>query len=515
MHFANARFGLLGDCYGCVWRTSDSGSSWSARTPNNSTSITSIYCIDSSTAIITGQNGIRRTTNQSDTLSIVYNNAGVWILDVAFSTAAYGFAVGRAGMVLRTTDAGLTWTKTINDIGANLTDVAFTSNSNGMVVASDSSIYSTTDGGYVWTRRTAPTVFNHIYCLDALNGFATGFKDRDFSSVWRTTDSGQNWEFLFNNSTWFTQLQGIGFWNAMQGCIIGSYTGSVGHYGNVEHYTTNGGSSWNNGTLDIFDWGFPQMYALSLTDSLTAFAIHFRTDINNTPCWYIVRTTDAGLTWALRNTDSLPQGNAIHFVDRMTGLFVGNAGTILRSDDGGLTWAQQQSPTTANLVCVFLSSRSIGVAAGDNGTILTTTDGGSNWISEVQLTTRAIRRLLVFQDGSVVAIGDAGTIIRGRISPTDVENHSSNVPSSAFLEQNFPNPFNPSTKIRFRIGKLSIVTIKVLDLLGKEVAILNHGKLYPGNYERSFDGSGLASGVYFYRLQTESFTETKKFILLK
>jgi hypothetical protein len=83
------------------------------------------------------------------------------------------------------------------------------------------------------------------------------------------------------------------------------------------------------------------------------------------------------------------------------------------------------------------------------------------------------------------------------------------------LKQNFPNPFNPNTTIGFDIPKASIVTLKVFNLLGQEVATLVNEKREAGNYQVEFDGSKLTSGVYYYRLQAGSFIETKKFILIR
>jgi len=83
------------------------------------------------------------------------------------------------------------------------------------------------------------------------------------------------------------------------------------------------------------------------------------------------------------------------------------------------------------------------------------------------------------------------------------------------VDQNYPNPFNPVTKIKYSVPQRSFVTLKVFDLLGKEIAILVNEEKSIGNYEIEFNGSNLSSGVYLYKLQTRDFTDTKKLILLK
>lgn len=93
------------------------------------------------------------------------------------------------------------------------------------------------------------------------------------------------------------------------------------------------------------------------------------------------------------------------------------------------------------------------------------------------------------------------------------------IPEGFALSQNYPNPFNPSTKIRFAVpasvGTRYGVSLQVFDVLGKEVATLVNEELRAGNYETTFDGHGLASGVYFYRLQAGGFVQTKKLVLQK
>ncbi len=96
-----------------------------------------------------------------------------------------------------------------------------------------------------------------------------------------------------------------------------------------------------------------------------------------------------------------------------------------------------------------------------------------------------------------------------------IEGNIYTIPGSFNLSQNYPNPYNPATTIRFEIPERSVVTIKVYDVLGNEVATLINEEKPSGNYEVEFNGTGLTSGIYFYQLQAGRFTEVKKMILLK
>ena len=89
------------------------------------------------------------------------------------------------------------------------------------------------------------------------------------------------------------------------------------------------------------------------------------------------------------------------------------------------------------------------------------------------------------------------------------------VPEKFTLEQNYPNPFNPSTNLEFGISKSGFVSLKIYDVLGKEISTLVNTNLQTGTYKYTFDAKGLTSGIYFYTLSTDGFTETKRMSLIK
>ena len=87
--------------------------------------------------------------------------------------------------------------------------------------------------------------------------------------------------------------------------------------------------------------------------------------------------------------------------------------------------------------------------------------------------------------------------------------------STFILEHNYPNPFNPTTTIRYNIPELSFVTLKVYDVLGNEISALVNEELPAGSYEVEFDGSGLTSGIYYYQVKAGNYADVKKMIFLK
>jgi plastocyanin len=128
--------------------------------------------------------------------------------------------------------------------------------------------------------------------------------------------------------------------------------------------------------------------------------------------------------------------------------------------------------------------------------------------------------VLLAQTGThyYVCVNHAFMGMKGQIVVTpssDVQISNNNVPSSFNLAQNFPNPFNPSTKISFSLPQKSHVTIKIYNAIGIEIKTLVDGETDAGTHEIEFNGSNLASGIYFYRLLTPSYTDTKRLVLLK
>jgi endo-1,4-beta-xylanase len=96
-----------------------------------------------------------------------------------------------------------------------------------------------------------------------------------------------------------------------------------------------------------------------------------------------------------------------------------------------------------------------------------------------------------------------------------VEKKSSAIPRTFELAQNFPNPFNPSTTIRYSIGTTCKITLKIYDMLGREVRTMVSAVQAPGQYSVEFNAEGLASGIYFYTLRAQGFVQTKKMIIVR
>jgi hypothetical protein len=125
---------------------------------------------------------------------------------------------------------------------------------------------------------------------------------------------------------------------------------------------------------------------------------------------------------------------------------------------------------------------------------------------------RAVAFELTYKTPVVVLRRDTIVI---RVSPATAVTARSDTPVTWSLEQNYPNPFNPSTMIRYGLPSREQVTLTVFNTLGQQVSVLQNGETEPGYHEVKFEAHDLPSGVYFYRLQAGSYTETKKLLLVR
>jgi hypothetical protein len=123
--------------------------------------------------------------------------------------------------------------------------------------------------------------------------------------------------------------------------------------------------------------------------------------------------------------------------------------------------------------------------------------------------------IIVFvQSTASMTVYQSETISYNELNVTGL-NNSKTIPGEFVLEQNYPNPFNPSTTIQYQILKREFVTLKVFDALGNEVATLVNDEQQAGSHSVNFNSAGLASGIYFYKLQAGNFITTKKMVIMK
>jgi photosystem II stability/assembly factor-like uncharacterized protein len=248
------------------------------------------------------------------------------------------------------------------------------------------------------------------------------------------------------------------------------------------------------------------------------------------PSFTAYRTTDYGATWGqiffgdvfLASIKSEQGGGfqRVYYFDNKISYIIGS-GVVFRTNNNWNTFEFQDPGTSEQLNDVFFVSPDTGVIIGNNGTARFTSDGGQNWFEDPDVTTAldgtTLKHIKKQADDFGLIVGEGGLSIafaRDSTAFTAVKDEPQ-VVTEYSLSQNYPNPFNPTTKIKFEIPSTSLVTLKIYDLLGNEIATLVDEEKTAGVYEAEFKAEELTSGIYFYRITVGNYSETKKLLLLK
>jgi photosystem II stability/assembly factor-like uncharacterized protein len=365
-------------------------------------------------------------------------------------------------------------------------------------------IHKTTNAGQNWVDQSSgytATRFMAIWIVHPDTVYISG----NYGLIIKTVNGGANW-FTLNTGDTTTQFWGLQFVNSFTGYAAGSF-------GKIMK-TTNAGATW----------------VTQFTGVQNAFScVHFRNENTGyvSGSVIVMKTTNGGTTWFNLNAPggSFENFREITFTDDNTGYYVSDLGKIQKTTNGGANWTLLSTGTTEALFGIYFTNPNTAYVCGNNGTIIYSTNAGSSWspqtspLSEIFTDvwfTSALTGYISTWSGRVLKTTNGGV--------TFIQPISNEIPSNFKLYQNFPNPFNPSTNIKFDIsplpggvpeGRGRFVRLTIHDLLGREVAILVYENLNPGNYEVEFDAKDLPSGIYFYKLQAGEFTETKKMSLLK
>jgi hypothetical protein len=322
------------------------------------------------------------------------------------------------------------------------------------------------------------------------------------AGISRSSNNGANWTTVYNSATIiFKSL-------ALNGSFVFAGTNGFGIL-----RSTNNGDNWTYTALSDFH-----------VSSILVCGANLFAATNGG----VFLSTDNGVNWFASNNGLLDLSANILAASGIN-LFVGTTGGgIFISSINGGNWTTLNNGLTNWYIRALTVSESNTFIANSNGVFLSK-NPGSTWINRNQGfgTVPAINTLLIANNYIF-----AGTVNQSiwRRSLTEIitgtENISKTIPESYSLKQNYPNPFNPTTKIKFDVAKFpsfggvpegrgGFVTLKVYDVTGREVETLVNETLQPGTYETTFDGSKLNSGVYFYKLITNGFTETKKMLMIK
>jgi hypothetical protein len=364
--------------------------------------------------------------------------------------------------VYKSIDSAQTWQLKSNGLANGQARAVYQLLASGdtLFAATMDGIYKSTNGGDDWVRKSNGIIIGpgalYAFCESIFDFKGTLFTGA-WNGIYRSTDRAENWTL--------TNVTGEG----------------IGAKGFVAY----------NGAL---------------------FAAR---ETNNSPGMYT--STDDGLTWTGRQ---VPFYNGITFLPDHDRLWAGAILGVWLSTDNGATWTARNNGLTpdpysssmlriGNQLVTSLKFGGSGMYRSD--------DDGLHWHAWQEglpfLTT--IDRIIVYGDRILAGTSDGLWQRRFAELPTGVKEAEADPPTRFELAQNYPNPFNPTTTIRYGIPRVATVTLSVFNLLGQQVARPVHEIQTAGYHSVEFDGSALANGTYYYRLQAGEFADVKRLLLLK
>ncbi len=369
--------------------------------------------------------------------------------------------------------------------------------------------------------------------IDSLTAFvATGYSYNNGNYLYKTTNGGANWFVQISLSGNLGYFNDIRFSRKNPAYGYAWCDPLLGNGSPLKIYkTSNYGNNWLEYSVLLETDYVGYSYSMCVTDSLHAWFGLFK---RGGPLTYakVLYTTNGGANFLI---SSLPhygqQVSTLEFKYDNNFGFSTNPDQYYyyyKSTNKGSTWVQQYSPLgfgSADRIKWIPNTNTWYVAftdPGSNNRIFKTTNDGANWTS-INLPNQQISNImdmdLISYNNKVIgyAIGLGGEILRLNDTATviGIQNISSEIPSNYKLYQNFPNPFNPKTIIKFQIPNSSDLKLIIFDVLGREVVTLVNETLNAGTYEVEFDGTNLPSGIYLYVIKADNFTDTKKGILIK
>jgi photosystem II stability/assembly factor-like uncharacterized protein len=380
------------------------------------------------------------------------------------------------------------WVKVSQDSSITGTSWNFDSNQS-KIYAAGYNLYVSTNEGTDWTDVILPGYFN---------GYVN---DVDVNENWIYVGTGMGFHFSSDNgNTWFrsgTFTQNIRNLASHSNFILASVFASGLLYRSTDYgYTWAQLSPLPGSPYDIED-----IYEHNGNFYVGTYekGIYFST--NNGDSW--IRITEGGVSG---------QGQTIRTFSSSDSLIYSGGVYTFKSTDSGYSW---QKLFNAPIFPIQIVANNNLIFTASNGVFMSE-DYGQNWVDvSYGLPDSCICSGIFLTDEYIITAIQLGGIWRRNLSEiTSVKNEDMHL-NSYELSQNFPNPFNPSTKIKYSIPKSDIVQIKVYDILGKEIRTLLNVYKQAGTYEVVFDASDLTSGVYFYKIISGSYVETKKMIMLR
>ncbi|MGA9119312.1 MAG: T9SS type A sorting domain-containing protein, partial [Bacteroidota bacterium] len=324
-----------------------------------------------------------------------------------------------------------------------------------------------------------------------------------YNGIFRSTDGGASWAHADSGLTrqyvWALAASADGD----STLVASTYQGDV-------FLSVDNGSTWH-----------PAGFANDATGQV---AICGRNIFAQSDSLGICRSTDGGKSWTpissafMQSTRAMSHWyyvnpNGIQGRELFAGVGSATVQGVFRSTDDGLTWTMQNGYPYSSAFTISGSDYFL----VDGIPCFVSTDAGTHWRHITPDIPEQVWVSGLAVSGPNVILATYGTIYRQDLTQiiTSTESPTRAKPTPFRLKQNYPNPFNPTTVIRGEWTENSEVRLVVYDVLGREVAVLANGRYPAGAHSFAFDGTNLASGVYFYRLTAGGHSAVRRMVLLR
>jgi len=481
-----------------IYYSSDYGEIWYFRSNGFNNNIATCFEIDELGTIYTGNyfGGVYYSTDSGN----FWNDLGLGISarTLGWDTASRLYAGSSSSGLYRYTSADSTWISVYNQVYTyfqlEIDNILLTKSDNLIAYSEGWGNFYLTNSGEDWTKIITPygmRVYGTINDSILIGGSSTHtYVSNDTGRTWNITGNIRICSLFFEPTS---KIIYLGSWRA-NGYPCGIFT------------SNDYGQSWN------LLYQFPP---LNLAQAIT------KLHISRTNQVILANEYNGGLAGVgnrlFQSTDHGQTWQVIYFYyftvtsimeDIYNNLYAIAAIDLLVSEDEGMTWITKSAPSSSVLASDYAGRIYLDLRYS--------TDKGSTWLNLPNSGFQGAFNddLKINHSNRIYAASTQG-VFYGEADSIVVSVEKNDPLKTFYLSQNHPNPFNPSTTIRYEIPERSFTTIKIYDVLGKEVATIVNEEKAVGTHTVEFDGTDLSSGIYFYQLKAGNFVETKKMILLK
>ncbi len=561
-----------------VYFSSDSGVTWILRNEGLKNLAVSRFANLGSSVIAGSSDGVYLWSDGDASWKRIFaldqSIGGAWLGPIAVVDSC--IFVAWSEHLIRSSDRGMNWTE-LKPPG----NLQLCSYGHYLFVSSGGGLFRSTDLGASWNVVDVPRV--RILCLQAneqslfvggdygwlsaIDGLTMTLQmihagigteeirtliKRDgaifasaISGLYRSTDMGSTWTYLGPSAAASTSLVSVGSYlfagggwglkrSADNGLTWKSVTqglpDTIAAYLGVASNTLFASQDYH-GVYRSTDFGESWVSCTAPIPDMRATALAGKDSVLFVGSWEmgVFRTDDFGKTW-INVTGDLPNPGVLHIrTIAVSGdtVFLGTGNGVFASVDSGKHWTQLGARLSGVEIISFAASNGLLMAGTSGSGVYTSWDGGTTWYRTIKGIGSSWTEAILI-DPPYCYAGNNSNSTRRLIS--DLKSEDENYPASVLkvlspsqwnLQQNFPNPFNPSTTMRFSIPSRSRVRLTIFNLLGQQIAELANEEMNVGSHERTWNAN-VASGMYFYRIEavsvndpTKRFVDVKKMVLVR